>query len=318
MATPSGADAHFDVALSNLAVAAFSDGSAEFVADQLFPAVPVAHQSDRYFVIEKGAFLSVPATLRAPKTRAARVEFEVSSDSYFAHNYALAAENALEDLANADIAIRLRENATRLVISGLRRDQEVRVSRLVTSAANVGSGVILAGTDKWGHPDSDPIAQVNTAHAFIRSRTGLRANAMLIDEDTLAVVRRHPLLLDMFKYTSGGALGDDELRRVFRVERILEGRGVVENAREGGASSITNIWGNNALIARIEPGVSAQTATLGLRYRWQPEIFPADLAVQRNVEARAGERKVEVVEAGYYQDERIVAPELGYLIAGTL
>ena len=317
-ATPSGRDVHVDVPLSNLAVSAFDTQDAEFIGDQLMPTVPVGKQSDKYYVINKEAFLRVPDTLRAPKTEARRVEFTVSSNSYFADNHALANENALEDLANADIAVQLRQNSTRLVVTNLRRGQEVRVANLVTSISNVGSGVQLTGTAKWSDGNSDPIADVTTGHAFIRQNTGLRANTMVMDEDTMMIVRRHPLLLDMFKYTSGGQLNMDQLREVFSVGRILMGTGVKENALEGGTSSMTNIWGNNVVLAHLGPATGLQSQTLGLRMRWQPPIFPANFGVSRSVENGAGSRKVEVVEGGYYQDEKIVAPELGYVIQNTL
>ena len=258
-ATPIGADGHLDVPLSNVAVRGFNDGTDGLIGNSIFPEVPVGKQSDKYYIIDKAAFLRIPDALRAPKTQARNVEFRVSSESYFADNYALAAENALEDLANADNAIKLRENSTILVTGNLRRGAEERVANLITSASNLGSGVALTGANKWSDfVGSDPIADVNTGHATIRQNTGLRANTMIIDFDTIMVIRRHPKILDMFKYTSGGEVTDQALKDVFKVERILVGDGVKENQLEGdAASSMTNIWGNNAVLARIGPPRSA-------------------------------------------------------------
>lgn len=313
-----GPDLHIDVPLSNLAVQAFSDGDADFIADQLIPRIPVAKQSDKYYTIPKGAFLRVPNTKRAPKTEANRVEFEVSSDSYFADNYALAGENAIEDIDNADNPIQLRQNTTRLVVSNLRRDHEVRVANLVTSISNVGSGVQLSGADLWSNGGSDPIADVTTAQAFIRQRTGIMPNTMVIDQDTVQVVRRHPLLLDMYKYTSGGQLSMDQLRDAFGIDRVLVGKGIKENALEGGTSSVTNIWGNSVLICHVGMATGLQSQTFALRFGWQPSNFPAPFAVQTNRENAAGQRHVEVLEAGYFQDEKIVATDLAYVIETTL
>ena len=75
MPIPSGPNAHVDVPLSNLAVSAFSTGEEEFIADQLFPMVTVDKQSDKYYIIEKGAFLRSEETLRAPKTQARRIAY---------------------------------------------------------------------------------------------------------------------------------------------------------------------------------------------------------------------------------------------------
>ncbi len=319
MPTITGADAHVDVPLSNLAVEAFSAGDDEFIGDQVFPMVDVGKQSDKYYIIEKAAFLRDEDALRAEKTKARRIEFTVNSDRYFADNYALASENPLEVLSNADVAIRLRENSTKLVVGRLRRAQEIRVANAVTSATNLGSGVALTGTAKWtDFINSDPIGDVTTGHATIKQVTGLVANTMIMDWDTMMVVRRHPDLLDMFKYTSGGMLNQDQLGSVFGVSRMLIGQGVKENALEGATSSITNIWGNNVILAHIEPGTGLQTRTLGLRFQWRPAGFPGPMQVERQVEKGAGSRKVEIIEAGHFQDEKIVASELGYAITGTL
>lgn len=320
-AIPVGADSHVDVPLSNFAVSAFSDGTGEFIAQELFPSISVAKQSDKYYTIEKDHFLQLPgdAALRAPKTKARRVEFTVSSDSYFANNYALANEESLENLANADTAIRLRQNSVRLITSQLRRYQEDRIASIVTSVSNVGSGVILAGNAKWSdYVNSDPIGDVRTAHAFIRAQTGLIANLMVMDWDTMQIIRQHPDLLDMYKYTSGGEVNDSQLASVFQVSKILVGRAIKNTAAEGATATNTNIWGFNVLLAHTGPAVGLQTQTLGMRFEWRPAGFPAAFSVERKIDSGAGSRKVEIIEAGHFQDARIVARDLGYLISSTL
>lgn len=320
MPIPSGPNAHVDVPLSNLAISAFADGDDEFIGDQLFPVIQVAKQSDKYYTIEKSAFLRNEETLRAPKTKALRLEFTVNSDSYFADNHALAEENALEDLANADIAIGLRENSARLVATRLRRAQEIRIANLVTSASNLGSGVALSGGDRWSDfISSNPLADVRTAHAFLRQTTGLRGNVGLMDWDTWQIVRHHPDLLDLYKHTSGGQLNLDQLAATFTVDKILLGQGIIENMPEGStSSSITNIWSNVFMLAHIEPAAGLKTRTLGLRFNWQPAGFPGAMQIERSVQAGAGSRKVEIVEAGHFQAEKVVAADLGYIITGTL
>jgi hypothetical protein len=315
--TAVGRDAHLDTPLTNVAIKAF-EGAEGYVGQALFPAVPVGKQSDKYYVIDKDSWITVPKAFRAPKTSPRRIEWKVSSDSYFADNFALAGEMAKEDLGNADAAIRLRENTTMVVTEGLARDLEVRIASRVTSISNVGSGVALTGPQKWGdYVASDPIADVTTAHAFIRQKTGLLANTLVLDYDTYQVARRHPVLLDMFKYTSGGLLADEQLRNVFGVEQILIPRGIKNMAAEGATASIVNIWGNIALLARVMPGTTLQTATFGLSFRWQPPEIPAAMQVFRYDDPDPG-RKVEIVEVGYYQDERVTASDLAYLIKDTL
>lgn len=315
----SGPDVHHDTLLSNIAVEAFDTGELGFVADQLFPAVRVAKQSNRYAIIDKQNFLLVPDALRAPKTEARRVEFDVSSDAYFADNYALAAEIALEDLANADEVFRLRENNIRLVVSQIKRAQEDRIAQIVTSISNVGSGVTLSGVDQWSdYVNSDPLGDITTAHAFIQAQTGLVANTVVIDYDTWKILRRHPDVLDLFTNVSGGLASDEQLRTALDVESILVAKSIKENALEDGVASLTNIWGKNLLLAFIKPAVGMNTMTLGLRFQWMPDGFGTPFVAGSRREAGPGTRNIEIIEAGHFQDERVIASDLGYLIASTV
>ena len=316
-ATASGRDVHLDVPLSNLAIKAFQ-GSGDFIAQKVFPIVNVNKQNNKYYITDKDTWLSTPDTKRAPKTAPKRVEFKVSSDGYFCDNYSLAAENSKEDLSNAEAAIRVRQNSVKVVTDMLLRDYEIRVANKITTAANLGSGVALTGTNKWNDfVNSSPMSDVTTAQATIRKVTGLMANTGIMDEDTFAIVRRHPELLDMFKYTMGGQLSGDQIKSVFNLKNLWIPSGVKNVANEGQTASIVNIWGNNFVLAVVNPGTSLETQTLGLSIRWQPAGVPAAMQVSRYDDPDPG-KKVEVVESGYYQDEKIVAADLGYAITGTL
>lgn len=310
-------DVHIDVPLSNICVEAFDRGN--FVGPMLFPVVPVAKQSGNFYVIGKNQWLRIPqSTVRAPKTSPRRVEFNVSSDTYNAINYALAGENAFEVLDAADNAIALRARTARKVLSDLMMDMEVRIANKCTSITNLGSGVSLTGTNKWSdYVNSDPIGDVSTGHAFIRNNTGVVANTMLMDWDTHKTLRRHPVLLDMYKYTQGGLLNDAELKEVFEVENLIVSRAIRNAALEGGTASIVNVWGNNMLLAHVQPGQGMETVTFGLGFRYQPAGFPAPFAASVYNDPDPG-KKTEIVEVGYFQDEKIVAQQLSYLVGSTL
>lgn len=311
--------AHIDVPLSNMCLQAFRRGT--YVGTSLFPTVPVQKQSDVYYTIDKATWMRLPSSaLRAPKTRPRRIEFNTSTDRYFADNYALAGENAHEALRNADSPIRLRQRTGVKVVGDLAGVQEVRIANKVTSISNIGSGVLLTGTSKWSdYGNSDPIADITTGHAFIRNNTGVRANTLLLDYDTHEIVRRHPVLLDMYKYTQGGFINDAEIMECFKVGRLIVADAIRNVAPEGQTASMVNIWGNNALLCYVDaaaPGM--ETVTFGLGFEWPGEEGGA-LGMQARVydDPDPG-KKVEVVEVGHYMDEKIVARELGYLVGNTL
>ena len=315
--TPVGKDAHHDVPLANVAIRAFQS-TEDFIAQQVSPVVPVKDQNGKYYVIDPDAWLRIPNTMRAPMTSPNEIEFQVSSDGYFCDNWALKTKNSLEDLANADMAIMLRENSAKLVTEAVMRDYENRVASMVTSGTNLGSYVSLSGTAKWtDYVNSDPISDVQTGHAFVRGKTGIVPNTLVLDFDTIQIVKKHPVLLDMFKYTQGGMLTKDQLKSVFEVENILVGKGVKNNAHYGATASITNIWGNNAILAHVKPGMSRETVTFSLSYRWKPAGLPLPMQAFRYRDPDPG-KSAEIVQVGMYQDEKIVAKDLSYGILATL
>lgn len=311
-------DVYFDVPLSNFSVMAFSEGT--LVGPRLFPIVPVEKQSGVYPVIAQADWLRLPqSTTRAPKTPPRKVQFGTSSDSYNCINRALAGDNALEDLANADRALMLRRNTARFVVSQLARDMEVRIANQVSSISNIGSGVVLAAGSRWSnYSNSSPISDIRTAHAFIRNNTGVRANTLLLDYDTVEMLRTHPELLDLYKYTEGGILTDAQISAAFKVGDLIVADAIRENSLPDGTSSITNIWGNTALLAYVDRAARApESVTFGLGFRWQPEGVPAAMQARTYMNPHPG-AKAEEVEVGYYQDEKIVARNLAYAITTTL
>jgi len=317
---------HIDAALSNYAVAAFDSGAdgMKFVADKITPAIPVTNQSNRYFILEPGAFFIEDGNqaLRAPQTAAKRVIYSVSSDGYYCNNYALQHGFGMEELANMDPAVR-GQQAVDLILGKLRRGQEVRVANMLTSISNVGSGVALSGVNKWSDlTSSDPVADIDSGHAFIRRATGLAANTLVLDSDTMAILRRHPLLLDMYKYTSGGTVADAQIAQAFRVANILEAAGLKNVANQNQPKSLVNIWGNAAVLMYIPPGgggsFSAPTAG-AVRFQWTNDgIYGAGFNVMRTTKNEAGSEHAEIIECGHFQAEKVTARYSIYTIKDTL
>lgn len=322
-AFPIGRNGHADRPLGNKAMMAFNATDAGFIGN-LFPAIPVSKQSDYYGIIDKASFLRREelGAKRAPGTAARRKLFTVSSDQFFCDGYAIAGEIPVEYGRNADDWIRLRENQTLALTHDLRLQQESRIAKLVTSISNVGSGVALTGTNKWSDGNSDPLGTVNTAHAFIRSQTGLIANTMILDWNTEKILRQHPMIIDRFKYTTGnGQATRTQLAEFFDVSNIYVANAVENTGAEttGGDVTMGDVWGNTCILAHMGVAQGPMTQTPVHRFQWTNNgVYPGNFGVLRSMEDNAGDKHVEVLEVGHYQDEKIVARDLMYTITGTL
>ena len=317
MPGPATRDVYFDIPLGNMAVRAFQ-GTEDFVGPRLVPPVDVPKPSGNYYTIDKDTWLLIARDLRGERTSPNRIDFKVSSDTYGVKNRALAHEVAKETLAAADTILRYRENAVRLLSEGLARSMEDRIASLLTSITNIGSGVTLAGGDQWSDSvNSDPKAAVNTGHAFGENNTGLRYNTAVIDKDTYRILRNHPKVRDYTKFVAAGPIADAALKEFLEVDNLWVARGIKNAALEGATASIVNIWGKNVLLARVEPALGPETATLALQFRWAPEGIPGPFQVERYDHWDPG-MKSEIVQVGYYADEKVVAKQLGYLIGSTI
>lgn len=320
-----GRAAHHDVPVSRFAIQAFQAGpESGYIAQALFPVIKVSKQNDRYYVIDKASYLRTNDSARSRGAPANRVEWKVTSEQYFADNYALADEIPLEDIDNADNVLDVRQGSAEFIVDQLMRDREVRIASKVTSISNVGSGInvqSLTGTtaNQWTAVKSaDILGQVGTASAFIQQNTGIVPNTMVLDWESFDLMRRNERLLELYKYSQGGKMKVDDLKSLFGIQNIWVGNAVKNTALEGAAATMTPVWGDNCLICHVNPRVkSKRVATFGLGMRWTPSGFSTPMQVKRSRIDHAGSEMVEVLEAGYYQDEKIVGQELSYLIANT-
>lgn len=317
-----GRELHLDTPLTNFAVQAFQSMQ-DYVAPLIVPVVPVGKQSDKYYVLDRDAWLRTPSsTLRAPKTPPKRVEWKASSDSYFANNYALANDISKEDLANSDMALMVRERGAEFVTEMLVRDYEQRIATLFTTFGNFNAYTSLsAAADKWTATGSADIrSQVTSAHARVRNQTGVRANTLIVDFDSYQLMAQNSRLLTNFQYTEvPGHLTEQQMRSVLEVERIIVGKAIRNTAGETAGTSVfssTNVWGANAVLCYLAPATTLKAMTFAASFRWTPPGLPGAFQVYRYDDPDPG-KKAEVVEVGYYQDEKIIAPDLGFLIANT-
>jgi hypothetical protein len=309
-------DWHIDAALSEMSIQ-FNMDPGMYIGPSILPVVNVDKQSDRYLIWDKDYWFRIPQTRRAPATRANRVETSVSSAAYYAHNYSLEEPIPFEDLTNADAALAIEEGTARHVMQLLMLDQENRIATLLTTAANVGSGNALTGTAQWSdRANSDPVSDVTTGRLWILKETGQKPNTLVNGQEVHDALLLHPDVIDRVKYTqrATNATLEAALSDIFGVARYLVGSAPKQNAAEGlptSASSMTFIWGKNCSLfyAATAPGRNIPSGVYA--FRWRPAGF-TDFIVETKDD---DDIKARVKRVNYFQDERITAQQLTYLLS---
>lgn len=307
-----GRDIHIDAALSNLSVAY---RNTSFLAEEIFPIVKVGKQSDVYYVFNKGDWFRIEETLRAKTTEPRKVEFAVSSSTYYARGYALEEYLAWEDLKNADAGIDFEASSTEHLTDLLKLALENRIASMLTSGTNVGSYATLTGDNQWSaYTTSDPFNDVAVGKDAIHATTGKQANFMVISYPVYIKLREHPDILDRIKYTQVGIATVDLLAKAFDIENVMIGAAVKNTGAEGLADSFSYVWGKDVLIGYRAKTPGLREASLGYNFRWVPEGFrPMTVAKIEDEHKRA-----RIVSVEYYQDEKITGSDCGYLIEDAI
>ena len=126
---PTLRDVHVDRPLTNVSIAFSND---RYIADQVFPVIPVQNKSDVYFVFDEDSFYRRRAKPRAPGTRSQRMDYTLTTASYNCLSYALAKQIPDEVRNNSDQPLRPDVTATKFVTDALLLDRERRVAELTT------------------------------------------------------------------------------------------------------------------------------------------------------------------------------------------
>ena len=311
-----GRDVHVDVPLSNIAI---NHRPAGFIADMVFPVVPVQKQSDRIVVFSREEAYREEEARRAPGTQANLITRKVSSETYFADNYALKYGVTIEDRNNADpiYAQELYNGAARYVTGKLLLGWEIRVASQLTNTANVGSSSAVASgwTD---HTNSTPLADVESAIDNVFDATAMRPNRVVFGETAWRNFRRNATVRNLLgrgdNQVGGGYASLQEAADLLDVEQVLLGASHKNTGVEGQAEALVQVWGDNVAVYYAPMTASVDEPSFGYSMRWRIPGVP-DMQAERH--PYDSKTKSEEVEVGYYQDEKVVGKDYSYLLVAV-
>jgi hypothetical protein len=313
-----GKDLHIDVPLSNVAITYRPSG---MIADLIFPQVGVRKESDSYLIWERAEAFRISDARRSRGTEANKIEWEAASATYFVDNWALKSNLVLEDRVNMDAAYQreLRQNRVMRLKDDLMLGWEQRIANTVNSTSNVGSS--SAVTSNWSDltaGNSDPIGDIEQAIENIRLSTGYRPNRLVIGQTGWRNLKRHADIISAVWGTSGRGgsrfARREQIAELFELDTVLIGNAVYNSNQQGQSASLADLWGDNVLLYYTPDRPTRETPSYGYSFRWEAAGIPN---MQAEVHPFDRKTKSEEVELGYYQDEKVTATDLAFLITGV-
>lgn len=272
---PTMQNAHIDRAMTNISVAYLQDASA-FIADKVFPIIPVKRQSDVYYQYSKADFMRDEAKVRGAATESAGSDYGVEAQSpYYCKKHAFHKDVTPEERANYDEPLDADKDATIFVSQKMliRREMEwaskffqagVWGTEITGSASAPGAN----GTLQWDQATSNPIKDITDAAVKMASETGYKPNTLVLSPYAFYALKNHEDILDRIKYTQKGIVTEDLLAQLFEVDRVFVAWSVVNSAKKGADASVDFIYGKGALLCYSTPTPSLRTATAGYIMSW--------------------------------------------------
>jgi len=313
MPQPTVSDVHIDVPLSTIATA-YKNQDGSYIAEDVFPTVPVQKQSDKYYEWTKDFWFRNTVEQRSPGDDYPVAGMEVSSSNYYAELYHLAAAIADEERANQDPAIQLEQTKAEFLADQFLLQREIKFAT-DAFALNVWDTDVVGTTDfvKWGdYAGSNPMSDIDDGMKTVEELTGRTPNVLVLGVNVYRKLRRHPLLLDMHKFTSGGILSQEQVRSAFDVEKMVIARAIKNTAVEGATFAGARILGDNALLAYVTPTPGIRVPTAGYTFRWNIDAGGFGVPIT-NWRDEARDRNLIRGKTAY--DHKIVGSDLGYFFS---
>lgn len=324
MPQPTAAQLHVDRWLTDMAIA-WAQDEANFVADRVFPPVPVVHESDYYLIYEKGSFYRTnqmrprPLGGRPPATG-----YETTQGSYRCVEWAL--EHKIDDRerANADQPADPDVSGTELLMEQhlIQRETLWCTSFFQTGVWGTDwTGVASSPSGnqfiQWDQDGSDPIQFIRGRRNDIAGKTGFRPNKAVFGAIAFEAFINHPDVVDRVKYTqqaSDVARTEEQIvAALLKLDEVLIPYGVSNTANEGQNDNIGFIASpTSVLLCYAAPAPSIKKPSGGYTFAYTgliPGVSNAFGGVIERGREELAHTDVLQIRASY--DQRIVASELG-------
>jgi hypothetical protein len=338
---PSRADVHVNRPLTNISLA-FMQAQENFVANEVFPVIGVAKQSDSYFTYDRGEFNRDEMKTRAPGTESAGGTYTIATDFYRALTRALHKDIDEQVRANADSPINLdREAVEYLTLKALINREANWVSTFfpdthapgdvwtfdVDGASSATAPASFDPTnasnnDKvfWNNASSTPIEDVRQGKRFVLEETGFMPNTLTLSRHVFDTLLDHPDIvgrLDRGQTTGPAMATRDSLAALFEVERVLVMDSIRNTAKEGATASHSFIAGKNALLSYRPASPGLLTPSAGYTFAWTG-LLGSNAAGMRIRSFFMDKLNADRIEIENSYDQKLVSGDLGYYFNGIV
>lgn len=251
---PYGGNLHIPAVLNNVAA---EYRNINYIADAI-TSVPVLKEADLYYTFNRDWQINSP--LRANGAPANHVQWGVSTSSYALEEWALQGTVTERERANSD-TINLDMQTTQFLTDKLLLYKEYNTARLLFTTGTWAGNLTAVSTTSWRYNTTtvSPVQDLISGTSYIQQNAGVNPNTLILGLRTYQLLRVHVDITNRIQYVERALAGTDLLASMFDLPagRVFVGSAVYDSGIAGqfgmAVSSITAIWGANALLTYVAP-----------------------------------------------------------------
>lgn len=285
------------------------------VYDRLCPRIQVQNESGLYPVYTKDFwFTNDPDNKKADRDETKEIHIEYSTESYLVDEYAYKVSISDRERANSLSALRYESSLVNNLMLRQALAREKRLADLLreTTDGDLSSGA--APSTNWNDDAATIETDIVVAKEAIYDLTGMTPNTIVLPWKVANAVAKQADIREVLKYTVNGqqiiSTGEGILPAQLWGLQVIVPMGLRNTANpDGGTFSGAEIWGDDVRVLHVDsnagwgiPSVAYAFQTKGPTVaRW-----------------RENDPDVEYIRVKEIVDEKVVAPDLGYVIQDVL
>lgn len=292
-----------------------------YIARKVLPTIDVASQAGNFGKIPLEQLLQQRDTKRAPGSGYSRGNFTFDDSTYSCEEHG--AEEPIDDREAKMYAeyFDAETVASRRAYNSVLRNAEKRVADAILNTTTW-TGAALT-TDVSGTPwatiaSAVPLTNVEAAVQKVYDGSGLWPNALVINRKVFRNLRNTQQVIDRIASSGAGdrTLATDVtvqmLAQAFDLDYIIVAGGSLNNAKEGQAASVSQIWSSTyAMVCKVAVGSDFREPCIGRTFHWGADGSAADGTVEsyRDEVVRAN-----VIRVRHDVDEVVLYAQAGHLL----
>ena len=316
MPLPTVGDMHVNVPLSTMSVAFAADDPP--ICEQVFPVIPTAKQSDKYFIYDRADWNRVSVVPRAPGTESEGADWRLSTDTFYCDPFALHKDITFEERQNADTVLELDSDAVSFLVRQMRmKKDKAWATEFFTSSVWTGSttGSDITVSTKWDASSSTPIKDIRAQARSIHTKTGYRPNTLVIGATTWDALVDNADFLDRIKYTQTGIVTKELLAKALDIDKVIIAELMEATSQEGDATTVTaQMFGEGALLLYVAPKPGKRVPSAGYQFRWNVAGIPNQAIKKFEIT----EKNCDRVEIQSFWDYKLVSSLMGVFFVDVL